>query len=910
MAVFSTLAIIGTLASLAVTVASIAYQRKKAKKLKDELDKRKQVNFSYDGEPFYLSVAYGRCKINGGRTIHRLRNSFVFAQPSLPYRVPTTGDYYDTNYYIRERVRRVNIGVGSNFRDRTHEIEIKWAGSVVLTRPNVSPLDVFADGAGNKYYKGDLALTQDTGGGVDVEGGYTDNYYRVHVVGPGQAQIFYWPNGGVNFAGSIGAIIKNLLSGLGIGSMSGNLGGDKAEFLYVQQALCFGGINRVIDVEVDDQIWNEPKLQYGQRIHVYKNGNVADSMASANGIPSTNVFTNTCYSSSVFRLNRDEYQYNGSPNVIFYVEGMRVYDIVDLGGGSYGLSSEKVYSNNPALVLLDYLLSTNYGLKLSVNQVNLETFYKAKAICNRVVRNSIPVDGKVNGRRPDIENEDGSVTTSPAIPNRAMPLYECNIVLDTERAIRENVELILESMPGSELIWSGGVYKLSLIAPRTSEELQDLIAANLTSADIIKGQVDLAWPDSNSRYNQVVARFRNEFENFTDDTVTWPLSYSPVYNAYLEEDSGKLLKTEVYLPAVTDPYHALAVAEELVRTSRASMTVKCTVGKKGLFLEPGDIVTITSDVLGLNDEILRVNSVTLSSNMTAELELTEFDLNTLAWNVDDNIAFLPKFLFSRAVTKPAAALFTPNPQGDVVPGVLSWDLVPEITISDYVLEYAITPEPGFEPVWQILGTKNSSPYSLQPLPTGWYRFAVTSREDYRYRSSRVVATGADLVTIDFYIVNPDDVKYATIYGDSGDELTNNQSLGILGMSHVAYYRYLVDFPTLPVRENIVFTPLYGPGAPPLSEVEPPPPDPGRTEAGTFYLTISDSIAGWVGSVNVDTGEAATEGVDMGFAAAVPIEYVVGDVLIVEGTDGTGGALVRSWTYVGLDTLGNDAFEEL
>jgi len=765
-----------TLLSLALTVASVAYQRRKAKKLAAEMDKRKEVRIAYDGEPFYLPVVYGRAVVAGGKTFHKLRDSFNFAAAANPV-VNSTTNYSLTApaYYVKiTKTEGYGVTTDTEFSIRT---EIYWNDVKVVDVVNSSPLDQYV--AGGYVYRS--VLRQEADSDPITTGVGAEYYYSV---------ARSTETGSQTFNSNLGS----------------SLGGSKKEYLLVQQAVCFDGINRVIDIEVDDKLWDDEKLRHGQRIHFYKEGGTADPMATANGALATNYFTNAAYSSSVFRLNRDDYNYSGSPNLAFYVEGMRVYDIVE-SGGSYSLSTDKVYSNNSALVLLDYLMSTRYGRGLSADKIDLGSFYRAKKICNRLVREQIDIDGKVNGRRPDVENENGSITSSPVLPLRAMPLYECNTVIDTERTIRENVELILDSMPGSDLIWSGGIYKLALAAPRNVSDLEDLIVVELDESDIVRNQIDISWPDSSNRFNQVVARFRNEYENFVDDTVTWPLAYSTVYNQYLEEDSGKLLKTEVYLPAVSDPYHALAKAEELARSSRNAMSVKLKVGKKGILLEPGDIIRLTAQSAGLSNEIMKVESVAPGSNMTSDLELSQYDLNNFAWNVNDDIAYLDKVIWYQAVPRPTDVVYHTTNSSEIYTtsaGSITWTAPDDATISDYVIDAST--DGGT--TWYTLGTSINTYFDLPGLNTNTYTFAVRARKAFTSTSQRAIATDEALVETQFFIEGVFNGAI-TIFADTFNPATNDQSLvRRLSDRWFAIYTSANPIsPTLPITENITFLPL-------------------------------------------------------------------------------------------------------
>lgn len=593
-----------TLVSLALTVASAAYQQARMRKLQRELSNRKQVNVAIDGEPFYLPVVYGKAKVSGGKVKHLLKDSY------------------------------------------------KHATSLDLT---------FANG------------------------------------------------------------------------LSANQSGSKNEFLFVQQAICYGGISAIKDIIVDDKNWDDDTLKYGQRIHVYTDGNVADPMATLNGIPSTNTFTNTAYASMCFKLNRENYNYNGSPNVSFFVEGREIRDIL-FDGTNYYLSTGRTYSNNPARVLLDYLTSPVFGKGIPTSYLDLKSFYEAKLICDREVATGLTVAGRVNGKRPDVENEDGTITTQPAVPPVNLKLYECNAVLDSERTIRENIELILESMAEAELIWSGGTYKLLLAAPRNLTEQTALVKATINEDDILFGKMELEFPDSSTRYTQVSARFSNEFEDFVDDTVTWPPSFSTVFNQYLAEDSNQLLKTEVFLPTCTDPYHALAKAEQIVRTSRREMRVKFAVGKKGLLLEPGDIISVTDATSGLNNEILKVESIKLSQDLTAEIEAREYSFENFAWNVPDDVPYVsPKVNPFLGIAKPTNLAFvvdTSNLNKDSI-GRLTWTYPNDISVDSFQVEYSVD---NIE--WKVLSRVKTEYYEVNILPTGVYYFGVKSLDALGRQSSR------------------------------------------------------------------------------------------------------------------------------------------------------------------------------
>jgi hypothetical protein len=457
--------------------------------------------------------------------------------------------------------------------------------------------------------------------------------------------------------------------------------GSKSEYLTVQYALCHEGIEGVQWVKVNQLDYNSNQEKFKHIVRTHKDGGSADAIATANGIPSTNTFTNTASASATFQLDRDDYNYNGIPQMEFLVKGRKV-KWVEESGGVYSLSTDRIYSNNPALCLLDYLMDTTYGRGLSTSEVDLESFYNSADVCDTIVATNRTVAGQVNGQktvhtvadngsRPTdlekhtYENElwltqdsgkywywNKTVWVETTLNSkRPIPLYECNITLDTGDKIRDNIERIMNTMGLAELTWSSeGKYKLLLEHPTTTAQQNALVDAShyFTEDDIIRDSVEISWPNASSRLNQVTIGFLNEHEDFKEDTITWPTSFSTAHNQYLTEDNNQPFQADIDADGITDPYHAQAMAEQAVRMSRSMFILNLTVSKKGLSLEPGDFININSDTLNINSEVFRVESIEVKGDFTVGLTCYRFDFETLAWNINDNIAYrtTPTYDFS------------------------------------------------------------------------------------------------------------------------------------------------------------------------------------------------------------------------------------------------------------------------
>lgn len=493
--------------------------------------------------------------------------------------------------------------------------------------------------------------------------------------------------------------------------------GGKNEYLHVQYALCHDGIEGVQFVKVNDLDYNDAEQKFSHTIRTFGDGGTADAIATANGIASTNTFTGTAYASATFKLDRDDPQYNGAPEMGFLLKGRKVR-AVELNTGVYSLAASYVYSNNPALCLLDYMLNADFGRGLTVAEVDLQSFYDAAVVCGTTVSSGRAISGRINGtsltgsidptasvnvvgvdtlfttelvvgdqilvsgetRTVATITDDLNLTVTVAFTDtdidsspqlvltRDIPLYECNITLDTDAAIRDNIQSIMSTMAMAELTWSSeGKYKLMVEYPTTAIETDALVDAShyFTDDDIVRDDVNLSWPSASDRFNQATVSFLNEHEDFKSDSMTWPKTNSTAHTTYLTEDNQQPFVGSTTLEGVTDPYHALAAAEQIVRQSRSMVSLSMTVTKKGLSLEPGDFINVTSTTSNISNEVYRVESIEVMSDFAVRLSCYFFDHEALAWNVNDDIAYSVRPTFDFTVEPVTSLVYTAGrPFGD------------------------------------------------------------------------------------------------------------------------------------------------------------------------------------------------------------------------------------------------------
>ena len=320
--------------------------------------------------------------------------------------------------------------------------------------------------------------------------------------------------------------------------LNSNKTGTKNEFLFIQQVLCQGPIHNVYDATIDRSLdIDEPSLggidnktpkrntksKAAFRIDVhYGDGERACEIMRVNdGYRQDAKFPNMAYVTGVFCLDRDNPQLNNVPDMQFYVEGRKVRKI-NVGV----LSNTREYSNNPAWCLLDYLLDDTSGKGLSIDQIDLSSFEAAAQLCDTAVLSNAVMGGKV------WQPMDGSRN----VTRRTIPLYECNIIIDTEKNLRDNVQSILSTMGDARLVWSQGKYKLILQYPQTNNDIE--LAAHLTDDDLVMGEeISIAWPNSGERMNFATIKFHDEAMDFKENTVSWPPKEAGIYWKPVSADS-------------------------------------------------------------------------------------------------------------------------------------------------------------------------------------------------------------------------------------------------------------------------------------------------------------------------------------------------------------------------------------
>jgi hypothetical protein len=510
-------------------------------------------------------------------------------------------------------------------------------------------------------------------------------------------------------------------------------------------------------------------------------------------------FPDVAYASMCFKLNRDDPQYNGVPNVTFIIEGRKVRQIIQ-NGNTFSLG-DRVYSNSPALCLLDYLLDKKYGRGLDVQDVDLSSFHNVHLVCTRTIP-SVEVGGKIWKTTKPIADGGRSVSSMQ------FPMFEANIVLDTSKSVRENVKDVLSTMGDARLIWSGGKYKLVLNYPHALGNQPPTPHAIITDDDIVRESVEIQWPNLDTRQNFCTVRFANEAKDFKEDTATWPPRFGVVHNAFLTQDNGIPLETDIQGLGITTKIHATAKAEEIVRASRNAVVYNFPMVLRKAYFEPGDILKIESSALQLEDSdvYVQIDEIELNDEGIAKVRAVRYVPSELAWNIDDNSVGSAPPDFPVTIPRPTNFVFTPRteiPKSDKtlgeISGQLSWTRPFDARIVGFKLyigkagEIGTTVDENGQAVstqtqkFYDLGTASESPFDVPELEPGRYVFGIRSVTAYGGMSEMATLTTSSLIKDD-PLPAPIDLAAEGLYFAIKLTWSQPPALDLTRYSHTEIYR--------------------------------------------------------------------------------------------------------------------------
>lgn len=324
-----------------------------------------------------------------------------------------------------------------------------------------------------------------------------------------------------------------------------------------------------------------------------------------------------------FRFDPNKFPF-GLPNVTLVKIGKKCYD---------PRISKEVYTNNAALVILDYLRTY---LKCPDETINWESFKEAANICDEAVKNA---DGTSEHR------------------------YTINGEFDMDEAPASIMAEMLKAC-GADLSYVAGKYGL-LVGAYYGPATMTL------SEDCVCGEVKI-YPEASfdKRSNTITGRFTSPTKGYSE--TDFPSVFVP---EWIEKDGERKI-IDIDYRFVTSPYQAQRVSAIFLRRARAGRIIEVTCNMRGFKFKPGRYVTMDLPSIGIVGQEMRVLEWEFTKKGGVKVKLRQ---DAKEWN--DATGQLPDSgdvdipISPSGVAQPQNFRYSVLQAGEVTHGVLAWDNV-------------------------------------------------------------------------------------------------------------------------------------------------------------------------------------------------------------------------------------------
>lgn len=248
---------------------------------------------------------------------------------------------------------------------------------------------------------------------------------------------------------------------------------------------------------------------------------------------------------------------SGNPTITCVAKGRKVYDT---------RTKKWDYSENPAMIIRDYLINTTFGSGRYINQsmIDEDSFKDAADYCDETVTSY---------------DTQGRTITEPR--------YRLNIVINSKRSYLENLQSMLACCAGY-LVFTKGQVAMRI-------ERADNPVYAFDDDNIIQNSMSYTAASSTESPNKLNMKY-------IEPTLDWT-SVSAIVEDLADQKQqpvgrGKIVEKDVELIGVTSQCQALRLGKiyrDLIRLCPISIEFKTAM--QALNLEPGDVVTISHNVV-------------------------------------------------------------------------------------------------------------------------------------------------------------------------------------------------------------------------------------------------------------------------------------------------------------------------
>jgi len=393
------------------------------------------------------------------------------------------------------------------------------------------------------------------------------------------------------------------------------------------------------------------------------------------------------------------------PTITGIIQGRRVYD---------PRTTTTDYSNNPALCIRDYYISTRFGAKISTSRLDESSWIAA-----------------ANYFDEQVDYGGGNQSR-----------FTLNMYVDTSKQVWDNIEdmcLACNSLP----IRVNGKHGLLPLKPEaTSFSFTD---------DNVVGGIQVERLGRRFKRNKITAQWINPSNDWQADIYT-------VSDATFKAlDNDIELSHELQLAGVTNRYQVAHLCNIALRQSRLEEKISFQATHEALKVEIGDVVDLTHSLYGYNQKLLRVTSLSINPDGSIGVGAEEYDEDVYdvgpvtAEELEDTPSWGSPFEVDPPGTPSVSLSYSTNSAGFAVNvATLTWGISTSAQIAHYLIEYR---ESG-DTDWIISGTSETTSFAVVDIAAGTYDFAVSAVNSIGTVSER--ATLSSFLIVDSTDI-PDDV---------------------------------------------------------------------------------------------------------------------------------------------------------
>ena len=448
------------------------------------------------------------------------------------------------------------------------------------------------------------------------------------------------------------------------------------DLLYLQVVWSVGNIEDVIQIYLDDKPINSSNFtdsNNGSWVQYWNYTEGEDVTVVGKNIS----FESKGYSYSVIRLEYDPEKMNHLPIITADLKGIKVTPV---DGGA------KVYSDNYADILNDYITNPDYGRGLSGSRLNQAALISEKNFSKTMY--------------------------TPYVGGLTQPLMSCNLRLDGNNTLLSNVNKILQGCRGF-LPYFDGQFHFIIERDRDALVGFEVTDSNRISDFIIE---DVEIKDY---YNKVTVRYADRNQQGKLDNAVYPVN-DVEYQAYLTADGGMPYEKTVTISAINNKYEALQMAEIILKRSRNALKVKVSVTSDAKVTGVGQVINASNTGFGMVQKpFLVVNKKTKATGIV-DLELLEYQGSIYPWNTKDEQIIPDTIVADYTQVNVPTGLAISFPDDGTAQAVITWESPHNSFITEMDGESSLT------------GNKS---YSLTNLPFGNRTFKVKAINGLGYKSA-------------------------------------------------------------------------------------------------------------------------------------------------------------------------------